>query len=165
MLPPPNQELGDCRLAQPRTSHDGVARLGVTPTNTCARMGYRSQPSVSTLIFVHAGRTMGTWKTPPDGANRTQAGSLCYITPSRRHPGCTAIALRVGSERSLDSRENNIAQASSLCSIGAAERSGIVESSVPVLGRASPTQQVNAYRRSLTHAFPLSSRSLVLTDR
>jgi len=26
-------------------------------------------------------------------ANRTQAASLCYITPSRRHSGCTAIAL------------------------------------------------------------------------
>jgi hypothetical protein len=37
----------------------------------------------------------------PDGANRTQARSLCYITLLRRHCGCTAItsemALRITS--------------------------------------------------------------------
>ena len=27
------------------------------------------------------GRTVETWKTPLDGASRTQAGSLCYIVP------------------------------------------------------------------------------------
>ena len=30
---------------------------------------------------------------PLNGENKTQAGSLCYIAPLRRHFGCTAIAL------------------------------------------------------------------------
>jgi hypothetical protein len=41
-----------------------------------------------------------------NGTNRTQAGSLCYITPSCRHCGRTAIAPGAGCQRSLDSPEN-----------------------------------------------------------
>src|ERR1700722_19745650 len=51
----------------------------------------------------------GNLMRPLDGANRTQAGSLCYITPSRRHSGCTATSSRDGSEKLLDRPENNVA--------------------------------------------------------
>ena len=51
------------------------------------------QPSVNAELCTHPGRTVETWKTPFDGANGTQAGSLCSIglpdcrAISQRHPG------------------------------------------------------------------------------
>jgi hypothetical protein len=42
-------------------------------------------------VCINPGRMVETWKTPFDGANRTQAGSLCYIVPPGRHFGCTEI--------------------------------------------------------------------------
>jgi hypothetical protein len=55
-------------------------------------------------LFTHPGRTVTTWKTPFDGENRTQAGSLCYIgfpyyraisQSYRRAPGVTTRRRKV----------------------------------------------------------------------
>jgi hypothetical protein len=53
-------------------------------------------------------------------ANRTQAGSLCYTTPSRGRSGPRGTPVRKHFERSLDTPESNVAYEleTALCVLG-----------------------------------------------
>jgi hypothetical protein len=53
-------------------------------------VGWRGEVNAKTGKASHRGRR-GPEEGSDDDANRTQAISLCYFTPSHRHPECTAL--------------------------------------------------------------------------
>jgi hypothetical protein len=76
-----------------------------------ARRSGRSVPRVETLtlIFVHSRKNGGNLENATRWCERTQAGSLCYITPSRRHRRCTATAPEIALRDRSRVRKANVA--------------------------------------------------------